>query len=156
MMCRVFREAACVQCPVGRLCRQYAVAVVTSSHDPVAGFEVMLEETAARALDCTDSTMTGYCHRFAQALTAECLCSVRSAQYAPEDVAAAVRGRRLEAAGGGGGNNEVPEGSGMGGSAITGASGVRSAGRRLQSKLRPEAAALQVRRDVNPKVRPQT
>ncbi len=84
--------------------------------------------------------------------------SLRSAQYAPEGIATPVRSERLAAAGGngvgGGGNNEVPEGSGMGGSAITGASGVRSAGRRLQSKLKPEAAVPQVCGDLAPELRP--
>ena len=37
------------------------------------------------------------------------------------------------------------EGSGLGGSAMTGASGVRGAGRRLQSKLKPEGATTAVR-----------
>ena len=61
-----------------------------------------------------------------------------------------VKNRLLAAVGGGGGgggNADLPEGSGAGGSAITGASGVRSAGRRLQSKLKPEAAASQARSD---------
>ena len=48
---------------------------------------------------------------------------------------------------GGGGNGE--DASGLGGSAITGASGVRSAGRRLQSKLKPESGAAPVRAVTN-------
>jgi len=64
-----------------------------------------------------------------------------------------VNARRLAAAGG---NNELPEGSGLGGSVITGASGVRSAGRRLQSKLKPEAAAPQVRGNSCPDPHPKS